>query len=480
MNRAPVLLVNPNRMHPPIGPLGLEYVAEGLRRRGYEPMLCDLAWAADWEAELRGALEGAAPSAVGVSIRNLDDSYFASRDFILKTTASMIARIREQTPAPIVLGGVGFSIMPCETLDFTGATYGIAGEGDEAFPDLLDRLAAAAPLNDLPGLVYRADGNRIVANPPRPMRLDALPAPTRRFADAPRYFAKGGQAGLETKRGCNQACIYCADPLAKGRAVRMRAPESVAAEFEHLLEQGVDVVHFCDSEFNIPPDHARAVCEALCRGGIGSRARWYAYACPSDFSDADAELMARAGCVGINFGVDHADAAMLERLGRRHTPGDLRRTVEACRRFGITVMFDLLFGAPGETRESIARAVAFLRGIAPDRVGLSCGVRVYPRTRLAEIVRAQGPLANNPNLHGATTENETLLRPVFYVEAALGADIHRVVWELVRDDKRFFAADPDEGERNYNYNDNSVLARAIEAGHRGAYWDILRKLGDAS
>ena len=83
-------------------------------------------------------------------------------------------------------------------------------------------------------------------------------------------------------------------------------------------------------------------------------------------------------------------------------------------------------------------------------------------------------------LHGATTENATLLRPVFYVEATLGADIHRVVWELVRDDKRFFAADPDEGERDYNYNDNSVLARAIEAGQRGAYWDILRKLGDAS
>ena len=43
---------------------------------------------------------------------------------------------------------------------------------------------------------------------------------------------------------------------------------------------------------------------------------------------------------------------------------------------------------------------------------------------------------------------------------------------------RFLAADPTQADRNYNYNDNSVLSNAIRAGARGAYWDILRQLGD--
>ena len=30
-------------------------------------------------------------------------------------------------------------------------------------------------------------------------------------------------------------------------------------------------------------------------------------------------------------------------------------------------------------------------------------------------------------------------------------------------------------DKNYNYNDNSVLSQAIQSGERGAYWDILRK-----
>jgi len=103
-------------------------------------------------------------------------------------------------------------------------------------------------------------------------------------------------------------------------------------------------------------------------------------------------------------------------------------------------------------------------------------VRVYPHTPLARLVRSQGPIPSNPSLHGATENNDDLLRPIFYVDSAIGPDIHRYVWSLVGDDKRFFAANPDEADRNYNYNDNSVLSQAIAAGARGAYWDILRQL----
>jgi hypothetical protein len=31
---------------------------------------------------------------------------------------------------------------------------------------------------------------------------------------------------------------------------------------------------------------------------------------------------------------------------------------------------------------------------------------------------------------------------------------------------------------NYNYNANAVLVDAIRDGYRGAFWDILRRLGE--
>jgi len=471
-----VLMVNPNRMRPPIAPIGLEYVASALSRAGYEPVLCDLTFAEDWRPALTDAVGGAAPAAVVLTVRNIDDAYFASQDFVLETTAEMVRHIGSLTDSPVILGGVGFSCAPREVLGFTGAAYGVEGDGEPAVPALVDRIVSGGDAAEVPGAVFRADGEAIEVTQREPYDLAAMPTPSRRFVDNRRYFQEGGQAGIETKRGCNGHCVYCMEPMAKGCPVRVRPPAGVVEEFQDLLDQGIDVLHLCDSEFNVPPDHARAVCEALAAGGLGQRLRWYTYASPSAFDLELAQAMARAGCVGINFGVDHSDGAMLRRLGRDHTADDVARAVRSCHEAGLTVMLDMLFGSPGETRESIAGAVEFVRDLAPDRVGLSCGVRIYPGTALAQMVRAQGPLSSNPHLHGTIAGNEDFLRPIYYVEAAIGEEIHAYVSSLIQGDPLFLHADPAELDGNYNYNDNSVLAQAIRDGERGAYWDILRRL----
>lgn len=474
MPRKPVLFLNPNRMKPPIAPIGLEYVAEATVRAGYECRLCDLAFAEDWQAALSSALSEDL-LAVAVSVRNIDDAYFASQDFILDKTRSVIRHVKAACGAPVVLGGVGFSVAPAEILEFTEADFGITGDGEEAFPAMLRRLENGQSFDCVPGAVYRED-EAIRVVPPQPVDLAIAPAFSRDICDHRRYFAQGGQAGVETKRGCDRHCIYCVDPVAKGQSLRLRRAEDVAGEFRALLDQGVNVIHLCDSEFNVPYTHAQGVCEALIATGLANKIAWYTYAAPAPFDTPLARLMKRAGCVGIDFGVDHAVPAMLARLGQSYGPDEIRATAEACRQAGVLFMFDMLLGTPGETRDSIHRAIDLMRETRPDRVGLSCGVRVYPHTPLAKRIRSQGPLDANPNLHGTTANNDDLLRPIFYVEEGIGEDIHRFVWSLVGGDKRFLAANPAETGQDYNYNENSTLSEAIRAGARGAYWDILRRL----
>ncbi len=471
-----VLLVNPNRMRPPVAPIGLEYVAEALEERGYGVALCDLTFATSWKHSLEEAVAAARPSAVGVSIRNLDDAYFASQDFILEKTAAMLRHLRDCTEVPIILGGIGFTMAPTEVLAYTGMDYGIAGDGEEALPDLLDCLAADGDPARVAGAVFRLPNGAVQANAPAFAELDGRPAPKRAHFDNTRYFAEGGQAGIETKRGCDNRCIYCVEPAAKGRRVRLRAPQRVVEEMRGLLDRGIDVFHLCDSEFNRPQAHAMAVCEAIIQGGLAGVIRWYTYAYPQSFTPALARAMKQAGCAGINFGADHADARILKGLGHRHGPESIAETVRNCHAAGLTVMFDMLLGGPGETRETLATAIDFMREVEADRVGLSCGVRVYPHTLLADLVRAQGPLAANPHLHGTTKGNDNLLRPVFYVDAGLDGDVHSIVSTLVGGDKRFLHTDPKEVGGNYNYNDNTVLCETIKRGARGAYWDILRRI----
>lgn len=475
MSKSTVLLVNPNRMKPPIAPIGIEYLLPGLEQAGYAAALCDLAFSENWRSDLQAAIEDDAYTAILVTVRNLDDAYFASQDFILEQTTSILQAIKEQTGAPIILGGIGFSIAPCEVLQYTGAAYGIAGDGEEALPALLDALAQGRDVFSVPGVVARDPGGTIRQN--GWAIADHLPTPNRHILDHARYFTDGGQYGLETKRGCPHSCIYCVEPATKGKRVRLRSPEDIVAECRDLLDRGIDVFHTCDSEFNLPSDHAVAVCQAFVDAGLGNRVRWYAYAYPAHFDRDLARLMARAGCVGINFGVDHTDPEQLRRLGRRdYGLEDLQSLTQACRAAGISVMFDLLLGGPGETRDTLRSAIDSMRQLDVDRVGLSCGVRVYPNTPLANLVRSDGPLANNPHLHGTVEDNEDLLRPIFYADAGLKGDIHELIGKLVAGDPRFLHANPNQIEGNYNYNGNSALSQAIRDGARGAYWDILRRM----
>jgi len=83
-------------------------------------------------------------------------------------------------------------------------------------------------------------------------------------------------------------------------------------------------------------------------------------------------------------------------------------------------------------------------------------------------------MEENPHLAGRVRNNPELLFPIFYVDRSLGRDAEFYLHRLIGDDRRFFFASREIPERNYNYNDNRVLVRAIKQGARGAYWDILR------
>ncbi|HUV51566.1 MAG TPA: B12-binding domain-containing radical SAM protein, partial [Dehalococcoidia bacterium] len=176
-------------------------------------------------------------------------------------------------------------------------------------------------------------------------------------------------------------------------------------------------------------------------------------------------------------GVDSGCDAMLRRLGRNFTVADISRAADVCHQQGMIFMYDLLLGGPGETKESVKETIESMKRISPDRAGVSFGVRIAPKTRLAALVLRDGHLNKNPNLRGTVKNNDNFFYPIFYLSAGMGPDAPEYLSHLIGKDKRFFFASPSAEERNYNYNDNTVLVNAIKAGYRGAFWDILRRLG---
>ncbi|RLB06544.1 MAG: hypothetical protein DRG50_05360, partial [Deltaproteobacteria bacterium] len=104
-----VLLINPNQMKPPVTPIGLDYLASSLGLTGFEVDLIDLCFTTSWQQAVEEYFEVHNPVAIGVSVRNTDDCYYLSQDFIIPRIKEITDYMKGKTQRPIILGGVGFS-----------------------------------------------------------------------------------------------------------------------------------------------------------------------------------------------------------------------------------------------------------------------------------------------------------------------------------------------------------------------------------
>jgi radical SAM superfamily enzyme YgiQ (UPF0313 family) len=469
-----VTFVNTNQVKPAIAPIAFDYLSAPMERAGFDLTLLDLCFADDCDAAIAAHCLEHAPDYWGVTLRNTDDVYFASGFSFLDKIRDIIASLRSARAVPVVLGGAGFSVMPQKLLDYLRADFGIVREGEFSFPALLTCLEEGRSFTHISGVVYRdADGVQSTALGPNTCGPLAQLGPHKReLVDNTHYFAKGGQIGIETKRGCNRACIYCVEPLIKGRTVRLREPEDVVDEMESLAQRGINVFHINDSEFNLSIAHPVALCRAIVRRKLADKIQWYAYGMPRPFPDELAAAMKAAGCVGMNFGVDSASEKMLRILRRTFAPADIERAVGTAKRHGLEHIIELLFGAPGETRDTVRETIEFIKRIDPERVSVTVGLRIFPGTELERMIRSEGLDERNPNIHGRLDGNSDLLHPVFYLPVALGPDPQKFIAELIGDDRRFFGANTSL----FNYNANDVLVEAIAQGERGAYWSILNRI----
>jgi len=462
-----IILINTNRMRPRVAPIGLDYVAGALRSAGAEVRFFDLALAPrGWTFPLKKLLDEFKPDLVGVTVRNIDDCYFLSGSFLLRPVKRLVSWLKQNSGAKIVLGGVGYSIAPLALLDYLGADYGVWGDGEDVIVKLLKSVAKGRqPMaEDIPGLVTKdaVALQRSELDPDR-FRLN------RKLADNSLYFRMGGQVGIETKRGCTGKCIYCADPLAKGRKVRSRSAESVADEMEELLSYGAWAFHLCDSEFNRGRNHAEQVLSEIVKRGLGEKISLYGYFSPKPFDLDLAKLFVSAGGKGICFGADSGSDELLSILKRDHSARDLETVVIACKKAGVRIMYDLLIGGPNENKKTMAHTIRLMKKLKPDRVGVSYGLRVYAGTALAQMVKAEQSACAAGSMH----DNPELIFPVFYLSPALQKDGLDYLHGLVGNDKRFFLPAQVSKKQNYNYSGNLFLEQLIKKGARGAYWKIL-------
>jgi radical SAM superfamily enzyme YgiQ (UPF0313 family) len=391
-----VLLVSANteRMNLPTMPLGLGYVAAATRRGGHEVAFLDLMVEEDPGTVVGQILERFRPEVIGISVRNIDDQKMEGTRFLLEPVQALIARCRMLTRAPIVLGGAGYSIYPENVLDYLGVELGIQGEGEWAFPRLLDRLSNGDDPSDIPGLYVRGRGLQRKREFTR--NLDSLPVADDHLSSPPSEVTEELWLPLQTRRGCPMGCSYCSTATIEGTVTRRRSPALVVQEIERLVARGFSRFHFVDNTFNLPVAYAGDLCQRLRDSGVDITWRCILY--PWKVDEELVREMARAGCREVSLGFESGNDEVLRAMNKRFSPDEVRRVAQMLGDYGVRRMGFLLLGGPGETKESVEESLGFAESLRLEAMKVAAGIRIYPYTALARIAVADGTVAPDDNL----------------------------------------------------------------------------------
>jgi radical SAM superfamily enzyme YgiQ (UPF0313 family) len=346
-------------------------------------------------------------------------------------------------------------------LDASGADFGVVGEGELALPWLLGQIKhGLRPASDETFEVQWRGSAALVRSRHYCDGLDGLPRVDRSLFDARRYYREGGCLNLQTKRGCAFRCSFCSYPIIEGDRARLRDPGRVVDELEsESARWGAKHWFITDSVFNEPLDHAKAICREIVRRGLDLR--WSAYFNPRHFDDELAGLLAAAGCRDVEFGSDSGSDRMLQALKKGFTTAQLKSAAELCRRHRLRTCQSLMFGGPGEDRDSVAETLALMDTLRPNAVIAMTGIRIMAGTELEKQARADGSLG----------PDEDLLAPRFYFSRDLGEDVVGLIDTHARSHGQWIV--PGLGVR-----ENVSELRALrESNVKGQLWPMVGREG---
>jgi anaerobic magnesium-protoporphyrin IX monomethyl ester cyclase len=335
----------------PLPPLSLSYLASVLKRESIEVKILDFLVTHYHPRKLRQELEEYRPQLVGATCVTLN--YPIARR-MLKVCKAFDPRIFTIIGGPHVTFALEETLLQSPWIDAI-----VIGEGERTLVELARAVEEGKDIHHVPGIAF-ADGGMVVKTPPqaRIEDLDQLPLPARELLPMARYRALGTPCTVITSRGCPYSCIFCSGHRMFGPKVRFRSPGLVVDEMEKLQgDFGLAKINIVDDTFTLNHHHTRAVCEEMLRRNL--KIKWSAFARVDRISEDIAQLMNRAGCEWVLFGVESGNEEILKTIRKGITLEQVRCAVKTASEAGINVFNSFILGLPGESRDTALKSLAF-------------------------------------------------------------------------------------------------------------------------
>jgi len=339
---------------------GLAILSACAKQAGHEVNLIDLRALKGWE-HFRQVVTERAPDVAALTMMSVD----------YNPAMRALQIIREVNPRIVTMvGGPHPTIMPQELADNPNIDHIFLGEGEETFPDALNKLARG---ESLPRII-----------PGTHPDLDSIP-----FADHSLFIEEWQRQGYQVTspeapfveelpppfvtiiagRGCMYNCSYCqpAERAIFGRKVRRRSVENVMAELRSLRDQ----YHFASFMFHDDcltedRDWVIGFCQAYMAEGFTQPFFCQSRADIIVKNEDMVALMAKAGLRGYFIGFESGSDRVLRFIRKGTKRWQNIQAAKICRKYGIAIWANYMLGLPTETKEEVLETISMLKEIDPD------------------------------------------------------------------------------------------------------------------
>jgi len=185
-------------------------------------------------------------------------------------------------------------------------------------------------------------------------------------------------AYLKISEGCNRSCAFCAIPGIRG-AQQSISIENLLKESNSLVKKGVKEIILIAQDltnYGIDLYGNRALPELLKELVKIKDLEWIRlhYAYPTGFPEEVIDLMASEEkiCNYMDIPIQHVNNDILSGMGRGHDRAKLERLLHKFRRQvpDVALRTTVLAGFPGETEDSFAELLEFVKDFKFERLGV--------------------------------------------------------------------------------------------------------------
>ncbi len=388
-----VLLVNPANTMPHDSvrrlatPLGLMYIAAGLRDAGISVSILDSTLDGYYNTRSEGDMitygldDGefikkvidAAPDMVGVT-----SMFSAHQSNVLRHCRL----IKENLPnIPIVLGGIHPSLFPEECLESSDVDFVIIGEGEFRLARLVKALNGGAVDPGFDGVAWKDSSAvpRVREMTERIIDMDSISMPARDLIDMEKYISIGVPYApfprkerveqIMTSRGCPFNCIFCSTVKFWGRKFRIRSVDNIMKEVEHLVSAyGIEELQFTDDNMTVNYDRTVELMKRLKEYKLSWCTPHGLMAITLDTKLI--RLMSEAGAYQLTFAIESGSKRVLDEIIHKPVPEKhvIADIIKACKDNGIQTHGLFVVGFPGEKREEIMETLNYPAEVGFDGV----------------------------------------------------------------------------------------------------------------